>query len=443
MQPSKKLLALLLSLMLLIPGALVAQEPVHLDFTIWTFDVEQVQSYIDDFEETAPGVEVTLHDVDWGQYHDTMVAQFVAGTAPDLMYASDHWLQEWASAGWLVPLNSVFPAEEVEALTADMFPFTLQGMTYNGEIYGLPYYSDPISFVYNTRLYEEAGISEPPEDWDDVLEHARTIKEAGLVEYPIGFGWSQDEPFSIEVVTAMLMSRGDEFFDENLNPTFVTPEGEPIMDSTLAQHITWVRTAMEEGLMDPESLTRDGVADGQSVMAGTQAYGMSRASGLAAWQDPETSAEAGNLEMIPIPGPTHQTLGFVRFYAVTSKLAGRDQAAKDAAWQFMQYFGGPGPDGSYPVVRQWALKWGLGFGPMPLYQDEEIREAFGVWGDVDLLEETARTARARRLSPWYAAWDVFTRAELQRAYLGEISVEEALVNIANSWNELRAEYEQG
>jgi multiple sugar transport system substrate-binding protein len=429
--------------MLLIPGALVAQEPVHLDFTIWTFDVEQVQSYIDDFEETAPGVEVTLHDVDWGQYHDTMVAQFVAGTAPDLMYASDHWLQEWASAGWLVPLNSVFPAEEVEALTADMFPFTLQGMTYNGEIYGLPYYSDPISFVYNTRLYEEAGISEPPEDWDDVLEHARTIKEAGLVEYPIGFGWSQDEPFSIEVVTAMLMSRGDEFFDENLNPTFVTPEGEPIMDSTLAQHITWVRTAMEEGLMDPESLTRDGVADGQSVMAGTQAYGMSRASGLAAWQDPETSAEAGNLEMIPIPGPTHQTLGFVRFYAVTSKLAGRDQAAKDAAWQFMQYFGGPGPDGSYPVVRQWALKWGLGFGPMPLYQDEEIREAFGVWGDVDLLEETARTARARRLSPWYAAWDVFTRAELQRAYLGEISVEEALVNIANSWNELRAEYEQG
>jgi ABC-type glycerol-3-phosphate transport system substrate-binding protein len=193
--------------------------------------------------------------------------------------------------------------------------------------------------------------------------------------------------------------------------------------------------------MDPESLTRDGVADGQSVMAGTQAYGMSRASGLAAWQDAATSAEAGNLAMIPIPGPTHETLGFVRFYAVTSKLAERDEAVREAAWQFMNYFGGPGLDGSYPVVRQWALKWGLGFGPVPLYGDEQIREAFGVWGDVELLEETAMTARARRLSPWYASWDTFTRAELQRAYLGQISVEEALVNIANSWNELRAEYE--
>ena len=411
-----------------------AAAAVNLDFTIWTFDVEQVQKYIDEWEAGTPGVTGTLHDVDWGQYHDTMVAQFTAETGPDVMYASDHWLQEWASAGWLVPLKAVFPADQVDKLTADMFPYTLQGMTYKGEIYGLPYYSDPISFVYNTRIYKEAGITKEPQTWEDVLEHARIIKKAGLVKYPIGFGWSQDEPFSIEVVTAMLMSRGDEFFDENLEPTFLKP------GSSLEQHIRWVKTALDEGLTDPESLTRDGVADGQSVMAGTQVYGMSRASGLAAWQDPKTSKEAGNLKMILIPGPTHQTLGFVRFYAVTSKLAARDQAAKDATWKFMSYFGGPGPKGDYPVVRQWALKWGLGFGPMPLYRDSQIREAFGKWGDVDLLEKTARTARARRLSPWYSAWDVFTRAELQRAYLGRASVEEALKNIANKWNELKVEH---
>jgi multiple sugar transport system substrate-binding protein len=198
-----------------------AAAAVNLDFTIWTFDVEQVQKYIDEWEAGTPGVTGTLHDVDWGQYHDTMVAQFTAETGPDVMYASDHWLQEWASAGWLVPLKAVFPADQVDKLTADMFPYTLQGMTYKGEIYGLPYYSDPISFVYNTRIYKEAGITKEPQTWENVLEHARIIKKAGLVKYPIGFGWSQDEPFSIEVVTGMLMSRGDEFFDENLEPTFL------------------------------------------------------------------------------------------------------------------------------------------------------------------------------------------------------------------------------
>lgn len=413
-----------------------AQAEVALDFVIWTYAVDMVQDNIDKFEATAPGTEVTLTDYNWGQYHDTVVANFAAGTeVPDVLYGSDHWLQEWASAGWVVPLKDVFPPDEVDTLTAEMFPYTLEGMTYNGEIYGLPYYADPIAFVYNTRFYEEAGIDAPPESWDDVLEHARIIKEQGLVEYPIGFGWSQQEPFSIEVVTAMLFSRGGEFFTEDLEPAFAGS------DSALAEHITWVKTALDEGLMDPESLTRDGVASGQSMMAGTQVYGMTRASGMAQWQDPDQSQEAGNFDIIPIPGETDQTLGFVRFYAVSSNLAERDQAAKDAAWEFMKYFGGPGPDDNWPVVKRWALEHGLGFGPVPLYEDPEIREAFGSWTDVDELEEIARKSRARKLSPWYPSWDTFTRAELQRAYLGEISVEEAVQNIADKWDELKAEYQ--
>lgn len=428
------------------PPAQPTQPPaaaeVTLDFVVWTYAVDMIQDNISKFQQTAPGVKVNLTDYDWGHYHDTVVANFVGGTGvPDILYGSDHWLQEWASAGWIVPLKQVFPAAEVDNLAKDMFPYTLAGMTYNGELYGLPYYADPISFVYNTRIYKEAGIDKPPETWEDVLEHARIIKQKGLVRYPIGFGWSQQEPFSIEIVTAMLMSRGDEFFNDQLEPTFLDANGNPIPNSTLEQHIKWVKTALDEGLMDPESLTRDGVVDGQAMMAGTKVYGMTRASGLAFWQDPEQSKEAGNFKQIPIPGPTHQTLGFVRFYAVTKKLSERDQAAKDAAWKFMNYFAGPGPDGSWPVVKRWALEHGLGFGPMPLYQDQAIREAFGKWGDVELLEQTAKTARARKLSPWYASWDIFTRAELQRAYLGQVSIEEAIKNIGNKWNELKAEYQ--
>jgi multiple sugar transport system substrate-binding protein len=417
-----------------------AAEEVNLDFVVWTYATDMIQDNIQKFEATAPGVKVKLTDYNWGQYHDTVVTNFVGGTGvPDVLYGSDHWLQEWASAGWIVPLKDLFPASELDALTKDMFPYTLAGMTYNGELYGLPYYADPIAFIYNTRIYKEAGIEAAPETWEDVLEHSRIIKEKGLMEYPIGFGWSQQEPFSIEVVTAMLMSRGDEFFNDNLEPTFLDSDGNPIPNSTLEQHIKWVKTALDEGLMDPESLTRDGVAAGQAIMAGTEAYGMNRASGMAQWQDPKASAEAGNFKMIPNPGATHQTLGFVRFYCVSKQLAERDQAAKDAAWKFVQYFAGPGPDGSWPVVKRWALEQGLGFGPIPLYQDQEIRDAFGSWTDVDQLEQIAKTARARKLSPWYSSWDIFTRAELQRAYLGQVSIEEAIKNIGAKWNELKAE----
>jgi multiple sugar transport system substrate-binding protein len=194
-----------------------APEAVNLDFAVWTYAVDMIQDNISKFEATAPGVTVKLTDYDWGHYHDTIVTNFAAGTGvPDVLYGSDHWLQEWAKAGWIVPWKQICPAEQIDALSEDMFPYTLQGMTYNGELYGVPYYADPIAFIYNTRLYKEAGIDKAPESWEDVLEHARIIKEKGLVDYPIGFGWSQQEPFSIEVVTAMLMSRGDEFFNDNV-----------------------------------------------------------------------------------------------------------------------------------------------------------------------------------------------------------------------------------
>lgn len=417
-------------------------EVVDLEFVVWTYAVDMVEDNINKFEAQNPGVKVTLSDHDWGHYHDTVVTNFVGGTAiPDVLYGSDHWLQEWASAGWIVPLKELFPAVEVDTLASAMFPYTLSGMTYQGELYGLPYYADPYAFMVNTRFYEEAGIQEYPETWEDVLEHARRIKEEGLLDYPIAFIGSQQDAASIETVTAMMMSRGEEFFDEDLQPTFIDTEGNPVPNSSLEQHIRWVKTALQEGLMSPEVMTMTGVDHHAGMQGGTQAYGMHRASAMASYQDPEQSAEGGNFTIIPIPGPTHQTLGFVRFYCVSKQLAERDQAAINAAWDFMKYFAGPGPDGSWPVVKRWALEHGLGFGPMPLFEDPEIREAFGSWTDVDQLEQIARTARARKLSPWYASWDIFTRAELQRGYLGEVSVEECVKNIGIKWLELKAEYE--
>jgi ABC-type glycerol-3-phosphate transport system substrate-binding protein len=98
-----------------------APKEVNLDFVIWTFATDMVQDNINKYQATAPGVKVKLTDYNWGQYHDTVVTNFTSGSAvPDVLYGSDHWLQEWASAGWIVPLKKVFPADQVDALTKDM-----------------------------------------------------------------------------------------------------------------------------------------------------------------------------------------------------------------------------------------------------------------------------------------------------------------------------------
>ena len=54
------------------------------------------------------------------------------------------------------------------------------------------------------------------------------------------------------------------------------------------------------------------------------------------------------------------------------------------------------------------------------------------------LQEQAKLARSKEgLTPFYGTWDVFARAELHKAYLGQESAMEALNNMAAKWNELK------
>ncbi|MGQ0551206.1 MAG: ABC transporter substrate-binding protein [Armatimonadota bacterium] len=422
---------LMVSLLPVLPRASAGPTRLTVSFTVWTFAIDLIKDNIRRFEQRYPNVEVKLSDHNWGQYNDTLVTRFVGGSdAPDVLYSSDHWLQQWAAAGWIVPLEDHFP--QVKEMAKSFAPYAIDGMTYKGKIYGLPYYADPMGFFYNEAILKKAGFTLPPATWEELLAQAKTIKEKGLVKYPIGFGFSLQEPFSIEVFISMVYSRGGDFFDKDLNPVFDRP------GSATIKSIEWVRDALKAGVLNPESLAWD-VQAGAAMRAGTQVYSISRASALWAFNDPRQSKEAGNFKIALMPGSTHQTVGFVRFYAMSSQVPRRGKEALDAAWNFLNYFGGPGPDNTYPVVRRWATDFGLGFAQMPLFRDTEILLSFGKWVDVPLLQRIGqRYSKVKQgLTPQFAQWDVFTRAELHKAYLEQQSAEQTVKNMAAKWNELR------
>src|SRR5207253_2533242 len=109
---------------------------------------EIVRDNIGKFQQRHPGVTVNYSDFSWATYHDAMVARFVSKTPTDVLYSSDHWLQEWAAAGWIVPIDESFP--QVRQYLAEYSPFVREALTYKGRIYGTPYYADTFVFVYNT-----------------------------------------------------------------------------------------------------------------------------------------------------------------------------------------------------------------------------------------------------------------------------------------------------
>jgi multiple sugar transport system substrate-binding protein len=414
--------------------AAVPAEPVALDFDVWSYGIETINTNIANFQALNPDVTVTLKDFSWLEYHDTMVGTFAAGNPPYLLYSSDHWLYEWASAGWLAPLDKYCP--NVAGYSSELAPYALQGMTYNGEVYGTSYYADTMDFVYNDALLQQAGITAAPTTLDEVYTQAKQLKTQGVNEYPIVMAWSQKEGAFPEAWISLVYAQhegGNALFDADLKPTF-NVEG-----SAAYQVMEWLRKVYSEKLLDPASLSMAEIDQVKSMQAGAHTFTIFPQYNMAEVNKPASGDYAGSFKIALMPGPSHATVGYVRFYAMTSKVVDAGPEYIDAACRFMDYFGGK-TDGQYVVVKGWAVDNGLGFAQLPLFGNADIITAFGKWGDVPTIKAQAELARAKEgLTTWFGAWDVFARAEIQKGILGQQTTLDTLNNMAAQWDELKAQ----
>lgn len=402
---------------------------VQIDFTVWNYAVDIVQDNINLFQQQYPDITVNLSDFAWPSFHETMVNRFRSKTPTDVTYNGGNWLEEFAAAGWVVPLEDYF--DWVPSYKDKVLPFAWQDMTYQGKVYGLPYYADTITFMYNAKILEDAGISAPPQTWEEVTEQSLLLKEKGI-EYPFVYEFANTLPNVSEAFASMVFGRGGELIDEEKNPLWTDPE------SPAAKQFKWLVEAKNEHqiltILPHETDIVKAMNTGQHAFTVMYNYN------LAALNNAATSPLAGQFKLALMPGETHECYGFAKFYNMTQMAVDRGQEVIDAVGAFIQYFGGE-VDGQYPVAKRWAVEQGLGFGQTPLFDDPDVRNAFAQWIDVDLWLEQLNLARARRQTVWYGIWSESFHPLLGQALAGEISADDALQQAADQWNELKQRVE--
>src|SRR5438094_2072562 len=313
-----RLPVLTLALSLLVAGAPTPARgqggSVTLNLVSWSYGVEIVRDNIGKFQQRYPGVTVNYNDFSWATYHDAMVARFVSKTPTDVLYSSDHWLQEWAAAGWIVPVDEQFP--QVRQYLSEYSPFVREALTYKGRIYGTPYYADTFIFVYNTDHLHRAGLTAPPATLDELTKQAEAIKAKGIAEFPIVLGWGQQDPFSIESFTALVFAqRNGLLLDKDLNPVLRAP-GSPAGYSR-----TWAADALgSKKILSPTSLPAANVDQIRAPQSGAATFGIIPSYSLAVLNDPGQTQQAGKFKIGLMPGESRATVGFIRFYAISSQV---------------------------------------------------------------------------------------------------------------------------
>jgi multiple sugar transport system substrate-binding protein len=408
------------------PGAAPAR--VGLDWVVWSYSIETIQDNIKRFEAKYPGISVRLSDFSWNTYHETMVNRLRSKTPTDVAYNGGDWLEEWAKAGWVVPLEDHFPW--VNDYKDKVFGFAWQEMTYQGKVYGLPYYADTVTFIYNDQLLKDHGISKPPETWEEVTDQARFLQGKGL-EFPFIYELAQDLPTVTDAFPSMVFGRGGEMIDDQRDSLLDKPESEA------ARQFTWLVEARNKDKFLTYVPHETDVV--KAMNTGQHAFTVLYNYNLAELNNKARSPLAGQFKLALMPGKTQECLGFARFYTMSAMAVDRGKDVVDACGTFVRYFGGE-VDGQYAVAKRWAVEKGLGFGQKPLLDDPDVRQAFAQWIDLDLWQKQLGLARGRRQTPWYGIWNEFFRLQYVKAMAGEMSPDDALRASADKWSQLKRQF---
>jgi multiple sugar transport system substrate-binding protein len=411
-------------------------------FSGWTYDLETVQDNIANYEawvatEASPPIKATIEwsDAGYGEFDTHVTTTNAAGNEFDVLYSSDHWLAKWAAAGWVLPLEDYWP--EVKDYVDDIAPYSVEAMTYEGKLYGLPYYTDVMYFFYNKQMLADAGIEAPPETWAEVTEQSLTLLDQGITDSPVMFGLAADSWFD-EAFYSLVYSEGGNLFDEDFNVVFDVDQG-PAYDV-----IEWLAAAMNDHeIMPQQVLEMDAVAVQEAFKAGDTAFVILPGYMVRELNLEDLSDVAGDAEVTMMPGSTHETDGYSRMYLLGSGADDND-AKLQASIDLIEYMGGKTTvdgDTGYHVAKRWAVQNGLGFSVLSLWEDPEVNEAFSVMADPTIMKAQKEIARSKEGmgAPWFSEWISFVRTEVQKAILRENTTEATLQSLADYWNELKAE----
>ena len=138
-----------------------------------------------------------------GQYHCTAIttnleeydtklnALIAAGTAPDVWICNPGpHLTQYVEAGAAADLTDILKNQNADwynSFNQSMF----ERLTYDDKIMAVPTNFAAALCFYNTEIFEKAGIANPPETYDELIEDCKKIKAAGYdpISCSAGTAW--------------------------------------------------------------------------------------------------------------------------------------------------------------------------------------------------------------------------------------------------------------
>lgn len=427
-----KFLTLAAATAVLVAGAGTAQAT---DFEFWYGNTGNVETAIleqcDAFNAAQSDNKVTC--VGQGSYEVSMqkaIAAYRAGNAPVLIQFFDAGTLDLMLSDAVVPVQDILPDVDWSSYIAGARAYY---ETADGRLYSQPYNSSTLLFYTNKTQLEEAGVTETPTTWEEVIAAAEKLKAAGNTCPFVTDGdtWRVLEQFSARHgLPIATRHNGYDGLDAEyvFNTTFA------------AQHLANLVEWRKQGLVKLNADTQAG-----NYTAAFNAGECAMMEGSSGSYADSAQAFEGKYELTVGMAPMyagyerHNTLvGGASIYV----MKGHDDAQVEAAKTFLDFLRQP--------EQQMFFTAATGYVPVT----DDVMAAIAASGEADaakyataaigiesMNQPPTADSRGVRLG-FYVQFRTVFMEETQKAFAGEQSMQVALDNAKTRGDELLRRFEQ-
>lgn len=168
------------------------------------------EKVVEAYNRSQGAVKVSSLAVPYDAYADKITAAVPRGKGPDVfIYAQDR-LGGWVEAGNTIAPIDFFLEEEVRNR---FLPTTMDAMTYQDTVYGLP-----LNYKVITMIYNKALVSKPPATSDELVATAKKLTDQAVGKFGLAYAYND-----FYYHAALMNAFGGGVFDAQGRPSMDTP----------------------------------------------------------------------------------------------------------------------------------------------------------------------------------------------------------------------------
>jgi multiple sugar transport system substrate-binding protein len=343
---------------------------------------------------------------DTGQYFDQLRTQFQAQDGSLTLIGGDViWPAQFAANSYIIDLSDRF----TESMRNKFLEGPVESNTYEGKVYGVPWFTDAGLLYYRKDLLEKSGFSGPPATWDEMKDQAQKVMQDQGTKFGFVFQGAEYEGGTVNGLE-YINSHGGQVLDPNDASKVIidSPESVAGLETEYSLVADGVSPQAVSTYAEPE--TEAPFLGGDAVFCRNWPYMYSLAG-------TENFIKPDVIDIAPLPagegGESVSGLGgwnfFINAFAETE--------AQDAAWEFVKYM----------TSSEQQKFYSLGGSYLPtltaLYDDPEIKENVPT---VRLAPEALKNTVPRPVSPVYSDMSLQMAEQFNASLSGDTPPQEAI-----------------